>query len=116
MNLFYSSTFPILPFAMVMVFASCQQGDPHALDNVVPQERQIKVYHELRAATKKAGSETLAAYQNQANIEPAALRALQDSLRVAYWTEVCDTNEVALACGDSIWTKGVKEKWPLLPQ
>ena len=103
--------------AVAMAFSACHQGNPTALDNVVPKERQMKVYHELRAATKKAGMETLEAYQTQGpgNIESAALRAMQDSLRLAFWREVCDSNGVALAYGDSIWTKGVKDKWPLLP-
>lgn len=116
MILFTSPRFSILLPATIAVFASCQQGDPNALDNMVPEDRQVKVYHELRAATKKAGGETLEAYQGQANMDSAALRAMQDSLRLAYWQEVCDSNQVTLAYGDSIWTKGVKEKWPSLPQ
>ena len=116
MNLLTTLRFSILLPAMIVAFASCQQGDPHALDNTVPEDRQIKVYHELRTATKKAGGETLEAYQDQANMDPAALRAMQDSLRLAYWKEVCDSNQVSLAYGDSIWTKGVKEKWPPLSQ
>ena len=116
MGLVNTTRFFILVTAMIGVFASCQQGDPRALNNMVPEERQIKVYHELRAATKKAGSQTLDAYRGEANMDPAALRAMQDSLRLAYWQAVCDSNQVPLAYGDSIWTKGVKEKWPLLPQ
>ena len=113
------NSFSLRSSAMVVRGVSaCHQGYPLALDTVVPEERQIKVYHELRAATKKAGSATLEVYQVQgrAGIDPAALRAMQDSLRLAFWQEVCDTNGVALVYGDSIWTKGVKEKWPLMPQ
>ena len=114
MNLLNTPRFSMLLSAMIVAFASCQQGDPDALDNTVPEDRQIKVYHELRTATKRAGGETLEAYQDQAGMDPAALRAMQDSLRLAYWQEVCDSNHVTLAYGDSIWTKGVKEKWSSL--
>lgn len=106
----------ILFVLLVTAFSACQQGDPNALDNVVSQERQIKVYQELRAATKKASRVTYVTYQNQENMDPADLRAMQDSLRLSFWQEVCDSNQVALAYGDSIWTKGVKEKWSLLLQ
>ena len=116
MTVFNATRFSILLTAMFGVFSSCQQENPQALDNMVAEDRQIKVYHELRAATKKAGGETLEAYQDQSNIDPADLRAMQDSLRLAFWKEVCDSNQVPLAYGDSIWTKGVKEKWPLLTQ
>ena len=101
---------------LVMAFAACQQGDPNALDNVIPQERQIKVYHELRAATQRASVEMYASYKEQANIDPAVFRAMQDSLRLVSWQQVCDSNQIALAYGDSIWTRGVTEKWALLPQ
>ena len=106
----------ILFVLLVTAFSACQQGDPNALDNVVPQERQIKVYQELRAATKKASRAAYVSYQNQENMDPADLRAMQDSLRLSFWQEECDSNQVALAYGDSIWTKGVKEKWSLLLQ
>ena len=116
MNLRTTSRFSMLLPSMIVAFASCRQGDPSNLDNVVSEERQIKVYHELRTATQKAGGETLKAYQDQVNIDPAVLRSMQDSLRLTYWHEVCDSNQVSLAYGDSIWTKGVKEKWPLLAE
>lgn len=116
MNLFTTPSFSIPLTATIVVFASCQQGDPDALANMVPEDRQMKVYHELRTATKKAGGETFEAYHNEANMDPTVLRAMQDSLRLAYWQEVCDSNRVPLAYGDSIWSKGVKEKWPSLPQ
>lgn len=93
---------------------ACQpQGSPDDLNNVVDGKRQLKVYHELRNATKKASSETFALFEGQGEdiVDPAAIRRMHDSLRVAYWKEVCDTNSVAVAYGDSIWTKGVKQKW-----
>lgn len=98
-----------------VVVAGCQSnGAPDELNNVVPLERQQKVYRELRNAMKQAGAEALAAYPATGTPEGGAeeYRELQDSLRTAYWTLVCDTNQVAENYGDSIWTKGVKEKWP----
>lgn len=100
--------------AVAALAAGCQSGSPDELNNVVPLERQQKVYRELRSAMKQAGVEALAAYPQTGMPEGGAeqFRDLQDSLRLAYWALVCDTNQVASNYGDSIWTKGVKEKWP----
>jgi hypothetical protein len=96
------------------LFAGCQSGAPDELNNVVPLEQQKKVYRELRSAMKQSGVEALAAFPQTGMPEGGAeeFRDLQDSLRLTYWALVCDTNHVAANYGDSIWTKGVKEKWP----
>ena len=101
--------------ACVAWLAGCAPtGSPDSLDNTVSFDTQQKVYRELRAAMTLAGKEALAAYPKTGTPEGGAeeFRALQDSLRDAFWATVCDTNQVALHYGDSIWTKGVKEKWP----
>lgn len=105
-----------LPFlSFVALVVGCQSsGSQDELNAVVPLERQQKVYRELRTAMKQAGVEALAAYPKTGTPEGGAeeFRDMQDSLRIAYWTTVCDTNRVEKTYGDSIWTKGVKEKWP----
>lgn len=101
--------------ACVALIAGCSSnGAPDSLDNTVPLDRQQKVYRELRGAMKQAGKEALDAYPKTGTPEGGAeeFRAMQDSLRTTYWQLVCDTNQVARNYGDSIWTKGVKEKWP----
>ena len=101
--------------ACLALIAGCSSnGAPDSLDNTVPLERQQKVYRELRGAMKQAGKEALDAYPKTGTPEGGAeeFRAMQDSLRTTYWQLVCDTNQVARNYGDSIWTKGVKEKWP----
>ena len=108
--------FAIFAAAAALLVAGCQSNNEAAnsLNNNVSVETQQKVYRELRAAMTLAGKEALAAYPKTGMPEGGAeeFRALQDSLRDAFWVTVCDTNQVALHYGDSIWTKGVKEKWP----
>ena len=98
------------------VIAGCQSSKEasDSLNNTVSMETQKKVYRELRAAMNLAGAEALAAYPKSGMPEGGAeqFREMQDSLRVAFWATVCNSNQVALGYGDSIWTKGVKEKWP----
>lgn len=101
--------------AVTLLGVGCQpSGSPDELNRVLPLERQQKVYRELRQAMRQAGVEALAKYPNTGMPEGGAeeFRNLQDSLREAFWATVCDTNHVAPNYGDSIWTKGVKEKWP----
>ena len=100
--------------AFACSFLACQNQDgADALDNNVSLEVQKKVYQELRWAMQQAGSEALEAYPKSGMPEGGAgeYRDLQDSLRLKYWSEVCDSNQVATMYGDSIWTKGVKERW-----
>ena len=100
--------------AFACSFLACQnQGGADALDNNVSLEVQKKVYQELRWAMQQAGREALEAYPKSGMPEGGAgeYRDLQDSLRLKYWSEVCDSNQVATMYGDSIWTKGVKERW-----
>ena len=102
-------------FSIVFVGGCASNNEASdSLNNNVPVETQKKVYTELRSAMNLAGAEALAAYPKSGMPEGGAeeFRALQDSLRNTYWATVCDTNQVALNYGDSIWTKGVKEKWP----
>lgn len=110
--------FTISALAASFFWMGCEasQERADALNNTVPLETQQKVFRELRAAMKLAGSEALAAYPKTGMPEGGAeeFRDLQDSLRQTYWTTVCDTNHVAENYGDSIWTKGVKEKWSTL--
>ena len=106
----------LMGMAWIVLCVGCQpQGSPDSLNNVVPETTQIKVYQELRKATTKADKEMLASFSQDGSmlLDPAELRRTQDSLRVAYWQDVCDSNQVTMQYGDSIWTKGVKEKWPL---
>jgi uncharacterized lipoprotein YajG len=101
--------------AAAALIAGCSSnGAADSLNNTVELDRQQKVYRELRVAMKQAGAEALAAYPKTGTPEGGAeeFRAMQDSLRITYWQLVCDTNQVARNYGDSIWTKGVKEKWP----
>lgn len=101
--------------ACVAWLAGCAPtGSPDSLDNTVSFDTQQKVYRELRAAMKQAGTEALAAYPKTGMPEGGAeeFRDMQDSLRLTYWAVVCDSNNVAKNYGDSIWTKGVKAKWP----
>lgn len=104
----------LLLTAIACSLLACQNhGGADALDNNVPLEVQKKVYQELRWAMQQAGREALEAYPKSGMPEGGAgeYRDLQDSLRLKYWSEVCDSNQVAKMYGDSIWTKGVKERW-----
>ena len=104
----------LLLTAIACSLLACQnQGGADALDNNVPLEVQKKVYQELRWAMQQAGREALEAYPKSGMPEGGAgeYRDLQDSLRLKYWSEVCDSNQVATMYGDSIWTKGVKKRW-----
>ena len=87
-----------------------------SLNNTVEFELQQKVYRELRSAMKRSGSEALQAFPQTGmpNGGAAEFRELQDSLRSAYWEAACTSNQIPLNYGDSIWTKGVKEKWPVV--
>ena len=112
----FMKTIQFLALVAVVLASSCRSNNeaPDSLNNSVPLETQMKVYAELRSAMNLVGAEALAAYPKSGMPEGGAeeFRALQDSLRETYWATVCDTNQVALNYGDSIWTKGVKEKWP----
>lgn len=105
----------LIPLFSIAVLASgcLGTGSPDELNSKIPLERQQKVYRELRAAMKQAGAEALAAYPKTGMPEGGAeeFRLMQDSLLESYWNVVCDSNGVELNYGDSIWTKGVREKW-----
>lgn len=99
---------------MSVAVASCSSHEaPDSLNNTVELERQQKVYRELRFAVKQASREALEAYPKTGTPEGGAgeFRKMQDSLRSAYWNAVCDSNRIDIIYSDSIWTKGVKEKW-----
>ena len=108
-----------ITFLMIAVLAlGCQsdQAPPlhkNTLNSMLSIEDQKRIYNELRGADRRGNKEALAAFPAPGTEGGGAeeFRLLQDSLKNAYWAEVCQNYGIEPSYGDSIWRKGTQEQW-----